>query len=204
MTRWLLAIAALSLAVPARAEGPPARRWTVGARVGFAFGLGKLDGTTEMRDAVDQQIPVQLDVAFRVRPRLAVGAYGAYGFGRVSGTMQVSCGGGGACTSTALRLGGQVLYYFEGEERTPWIGLGAGWQSLSVDTGPVELEVTGWEYLVLQGGIDIHESARIHLGGFLSGSLGRFTRQTVGGFSTPLDARTHEWITLGVRGEFRL
>jgi hypothetical protein len=198
MTRWLLAFAALSAALPAAASD----RFTLGARAGYAVGLGYLDGASRMNDAVGEQIPIQLDAAYRVRPDLGVGAYLAYGFGRVSGDLKFTCGAG--CSADALRVGAQVLYYFPGERSAPWIGLGAGWESISVDTGAVRLKVTGWELLVVQGGIDVHESARLSLGGFLSASLGRYTEQQVGGLTTPLDERMHEWVTLGVRGEFKL
>lgn len=200
MTRWLIAVAALAAATPARA----ADRWTLGVRAGYALGLGYLDETSRMSDAVGEQIPVQLDLAFRVRRDLAVGAYLSYGFGRVTGDMQTTCGGGGTCTSDALRLGAQVLYYFPHERPAPWVGVGIGYESISVDTGPVDLKVTGYELLVLQGGIDVHESARVSVGAFLSVSLGRYTDQDVGGVRTPLDERLHEWVTLGVRGELRL
>ena len=194
-TCWLVFGAVWLAPAAARAD------WIVGVRSGYAFALGDRNASAPMSDLVPGQIPIQLDLGHRFG-KLTVGAYGSYGFGPVSGAAKTSCHDPGReCASTSLRVGGQAAYAFARplEPMSPWIGLGAGYESITLEPETV----SGIEWLVLQGGFDWRFGTGGSMGAFASLSFGTYTNIEGGGRSGALvDRRVHEWVTLGLRGTF--
>jgi hypothetical protein len=237
----------------ARAQSERAH-WSVGARAGYMFGLGDvggglaLDGSggdLALGDAVRWQLPVQLDVGYRITDRVTLGGYFSYGIGFPSGDLEDAvCDPGDLdCSVRSMRFGAQILVsllpkqvirHQECEcDRSwscdptcacdrdcgrrqaqrvdppvdPWVGLGIGYESVSIDFGGPDVKASGMEWLVAQAGIDFHPTPGFGIGPYASFSLGQYTDidSEIPGWIPDgqiQDKTFHEWITVGLRGEF--
>lgn len=210
--KLLLAAAAVAvLAGPVRSEAQVG----IGARIGYAFGVGDVggdpSGTLKMSDWISGQIPLQLDVMFHVIPGLSVGPYVSYGFGRVGGELknQVCDMTGVDCSSSDVRLGVQATYTLP-PPLPFWVGAGIGyeWSKLTAEGGgeSIDVKFRGWEVLNLQGGLDFLASPLLRVGPFMMLSLGRYDHGSASGFGggSIETKKMHEWIEIGVRGMFDL
>jgi hypothetical protein len=232
MRTLFLALAALGAAVPGLArpdpwqqaeERPYAPHFVVGVRSGYSWGLGDVAASMSLRDFVGFQVPVQLDVGFRLTPELLLGGYASYGFSRPTGATKDLCDGAGvSCSASALRGGVQLVWYLSDagsqsaslwrdprhgrDDTSGWVGFGAGYDSIKANVsgpgGSVDLSVSGLEAFV-QGGIDVYATRRSALALYAQISIGRFTSGEVGGTSGTLsEQRFHEWLTVGLQAEF--
>jgi hypothetical protein len=197
-------LAVLAVLIPAAAQA----QWSLGARTGYAIPLGDADGTAKMSDTVSGQIPLQLDIGYRLaNTQLTLGGYFSYGFGSVAGTTQDLCDlNNVSCSSSSLRVGVQMLYALATpqEPTQPWIGLGLGYDSITV-SGVNDVTISGTEFLNFQGGMDWKVGATGSLGAFASFSLGQYSDISGSGFSGTLaDKKMHQWLTVGLRGSFGL
>jgi Outer membrane protein beta-barrel domain len=199
---WMLVVA-LAVLVPAAAQA----QWSVGARTGYAIALGDADGTAKMTDITGGQVPMQLDIGYRLQnTQLTVGGYASYGFGSVSGATKDLCSlAGASCSTSSLRVGAQLLYTFADAKSPgePWIGTGLGYDSLKAELGGGSVTTSGFEFTLLQGGYDwrVGQGA---IGAFASFSLGEYSDLSAsnGASGTISDKKMHQWFTLGVRGTF--
>lgn len=187
-------------------------------------------GTFKQSDLTKGLIPLQLDASWRFSPAVSAGLYVSYGFGQAGSQLKTLCATQGAsCDSpSTLRYGVQGAYTFQtGGSFVPWLGLAAGIEQASFGvknfvygvipgTPPTPLvadlkgTLRGWE-AGLEGGADYRLSPALAVGPFASFSLGQYTVEDIslsgqgtvagGGVDTP---KTHEWLTLGVRGRFDL
>lgn len=212
----------------ARAEG-----FELGARVGYAFPMGKLSdqGTNNsLADAVSGMVPLQLDIGYRVLPSLMVGGYVMYGFGIVSDTIDKQCdalkalGADATCSAHDVRLGLQAQYHFAPKASLdPWLGAGIGYEWLTFGVHAARAGVSndtsvtgkGFEFINLQGGVDFAVAPGLGLGPFLSFSVGQYGESSTSCDGAGCDASDstsqdiddkalHQWLTLGVRGTFVL
>jgi len=201
-----------STAPKAESKGP--RGFELGARLGFGLGLGKIggDGYETMSNTVGSQVPLIVDVGYRITPNLYVGAYGQYGFGIVTSDK---CKGDISCSAQSYRLGANVHYHFMPEGSfDPWIGAGTGfeWLHLSQSQGPASSSatLTGFEIVNFQVGGDYHLSPNASIGPFASFSLGQYGNLSADngagltGSEEIKNTALHEWLTLGVKGTFDL
>lgn len=209
MRKWLVTgvvLAAVAVPTASRAQV------SLGARVGYAYGFGDVAGDLSMGDWVQHQIPIQVDLLYRLTPSLAIGAYGSYGFGFVGGDASDVCDAPGAdCSATVWRLGAQIVYSFAAMgQAAPWAGAGIGyeWNQLDAEdpTGSVDTEFRGWEYLNLQGGVDWRVGEQLAVGPFVMISFGQYGEGEVSGVGSGsvADEKWHEWLTVGLRGRFDL
>jgi len=186
-------------------------QFTLGARVGYGFGLGDVaDSTTgplEMSDWNEGQVPIQLDALFRLTPQLALGGYASYGFG-VTGDV---CDFPGAdCDGSVIRLGLQGTYSFPTTgSLAPWLGVGAGYEWNTIDDGFDEATFKGWEYLNLQAGGDFRVGTQFWVGPYVMYSIGQYTdvenEGVSGNFDEEIpDKAMHQWLSFGLRGKFDL
>jgi hypothetical protein len=203
MRRFCLSVAALAMLVPAAAQA----QFTVGARTGYAIAMGDAGGTLKMTDMVSGQIPLQLDIGYRIQDTaLTVGGYVSYGFGALASTAKTQCDlDGASCSASALRLGAQLLYSFADpkQQGEPWVGVGLGYDKLTLkESGFADTSLSGFEFLILQGGYD-WKFGTGSLGAFASFSLAQYSDIEVAGLSGTIpDKKVHEWLTLGIRGAF--
>ncbi len=213
-------------AVLAAAVMPTASRaqLQLGLRVGWASAMGDAletkgtsmtpSQTVKMSDWIEAQIPLQLDVGYRVTPEITVGAYGSYGFGDTGGQYVDACRiYGWDCSASVVRAGVEATYAFTkvSPRIVPWAGLGAGYEwaeSVAKRAGSenVRTRYEGWELLDLQAGADYRVSASFAVGPYVMYSLGRYSGGSDGGVSFSGSANTtmHQWLGIGVRGTYGL
>lgn len=216
MLRKLLLVAAVAavLVGPARSEAQVG----LGARIGYAFGMGDVGGdpagNLKMSDFIEAQIPLQVDLMFHVVPGLSIGPYFSYGFGRTGGDTDDVCSLSGVdCTASIMRLGAQVTYTLP-PPLPLWVGAGIGyeWSKLKVEGGGEsgEIKFRGMELINLQVGADFLATPALRFGPFAMLSLGRYSNaDATGAFSGGAEAsipdkKLHEWLEIGLRGMFDL
>ncbi len=190
------------LAVPAAASA----QLSLGARLGYGAVGGEVVKDVETSSWVDHEIPIQVDVSFKLLPRLSLGAYYAYGFGSVKS-------GSGLDSANDTRAGVQAAFAFlPGETLNPWIGAGTGWGWLNAKGGGVEMTISGWEMLTVQGGLDYGLSKTAAVGLFASYSTGEYrngkitipgTKWASGSIGSG-EVASHNLFTIGVRGTLDL
>jgi hypothetical protein len=195
-----------------------------GLRVGYGIALGDAAGgpDDELSDGISGQIPLILDVGYRVIPSLFIGVYAQYGFGIVGDRISEPCDVTDQidCSAQDIRLGIQGLFHVSpGEKLDPWIGLGFGyeWMTLAVEGGGLEFSSTfsGFELFNLQAGLDVAVSEHFYLGPFLSFSFAQYDTVSTdcsGAAIAPIcsasiegdieDTALHHWLILGVRGAY--
>ena len=187
-------------------------------------------GTFKQSGLAKGQVPVQLDAAWRFTPALSGGLYLGYGFAQTGSKLKDLCSTpGSSCDSpSTLRYGVQAAWTFQTSRYVdPWIGLAVGVESASfqvkqfiygLNPGPpptplqADLKGTlrGWQ-ASLEGGVDHRLSATFLAGPYLGVGVGQYTVQhitlsdqgTVAGGGVD-SAKTHQWLSLGVRGRFDL
>jgi opacity protein-like surface antigen len=186
-------------------------------------------GSFKQNDLAKGAVALQVDASWRFSSSLSAGLYYGYGLGTAGSKLKTFCSTPGAsCDSpTTSRYGVQAAYTLGlGLPIDPWIGVSAGLQTASFKvknfiygvnpfTAPptplvADLKGTlrGWEAGV-EGGVDFRLIGPVVIGPFVSVGIGQYTVQDVslsdqgkvkgGGVDT---AKTHEWITLGLRGRF--
>jgi hypothetical protein len=192
-----------------------------GLRVGYGLPFGELRADSDLNDGISGQIPLWLDVGYRLNPALFLGGYVQYGFGFVGGAIDESCDDtdGVDCSATDIRLGLQLHYHIAPRSTAnPWLGLGVGyeWMSLGVEAGGDEAVFTssGFEFINLQAGLDFGLADHLFAGPFISLSLGQYDEVSVdcdGAICSTLgragdaeieDTATHGWFVLGVRATY--
>lgn len=188
-------------------------------------------GTFKQSGLASGVVVLQVDATWRFTEALSGGLYYGYGIGRSGSKLKNLCSTQAAsCDSpTTARYGVEAAYAFmQGGQVEPWVGLSAGLQSASfrvknfvygVNTGtspPTPLASTlkgtlrGWE-AALEGGADYRLGKEFVVGPLVAIGVGQYTVEDVkvdalgkvagGGVDNP---KTHEWITLGLRGRFDL
>jgi len=202
-------------AAPASGEwDPKGTHFEASVRVGFGIPLGDAFSvsaagltSTKLGDYSSFTIPVMLDVGVRLGGAVFLGAYFSYGF--AGSTDPAACGSGFTCSPSTLRFGGQVHWHPLGSAGTdPWIGLGSGYERVSIGVegsgGSGSYEFSGWEYGILQLGIDFPLGSVVRIGPWVSFSLGQYGTEsasgTRGSASEPIPEKAmHQWLMGGIR-----
>ena len=193
-----------------------------GLRAGYGVPFGKATdaATRDMNEATSGILPLWVDIGYRLTPNVFAGAYFQYGIGFVSSEFPDTCDTQGVdCSTSSIRLGGQVHYHFVPEGRAdPWLGYGFGyeWWRLGEQTPTRELSVTarGFELANFQVGVDFYPEPHFYLGSFVSFSLDQFNSVDVTCSGTAAttcallgdadiqDKSVHQWLLFGIRGGF--
>jgi len=179
----------------------------VGLRAGYAFGLGDAARSSPMSASLAGEVPLELDVGYRVLQRLTVGVYASYG-----PVLVGSVCGGNSCSGSVVATGVGATYSFDRLlGLAPWAGVffGYEWASYHAGSGSDHLDVSlrGFDFLGLEGGADYPLGEHFAVGPFLSLSLGSYANLSVasplgevsGGVPSP---STHLWLGIGVRGTY--
>jgi outer membrane protein len=204
----VVALAALFPSVP-RAEV------SLGLRLGYAAAQGNVGGQLNMDEWVNGQVPVQLDGLVRVAPRLSIGAYGSYGFGRGGGDVKAICNQPGvSCALHLVRVGVQAVYELTPGTMAPWVAAGTGyeWNSSHFEGGGQAQDVTfhGLEWLNVQLGGDFKAAPSLAVGPYVMASVGQYDHGALGsskrgGFGGEASERSiHAWAQVGIRARFDL
>ncbi len=206
----------------------------LGLRVGYAIPMGKSGvvpaqdgGVTDtssgsLHDSIKGMVPIWLDAGYRINPALYVGAFFQYGFAFVNKDKNPTCSQGFSCSAHDIAFGANVHYHLLPDAQfDPWIGAGLGYElvtaglSGSFDGVSVDGSVTlkGFQFLILEAGGDIKATPDFAIGPFVNFALGELTSwsstATGAGVSENQsgdlqDTGLHEWLTLGVRGQYNL
>lgn len=186
----------------------------VGARLGYGIPLGKVhsmgDGDNALSDSISGQIPLQLDLGYRLDPQLLLGGYFQYG---IAFPSDDACDPDGvSCSASNVRLGLQAQYHFDPiTVDGAWIGGGIGyeWMTVHVEAGGIDgsVQVRGFEFLNLQGGYDFVVADKLRVGPYALLSIGQYSGSTVetAGISqsNSIDEKAiHSWLMLGVKGSY--
>jgi hypothetical protein len=203
----LAAVASLFLLSPSPAAAQSAQDrpgFDIGLRLSAGLPLGKIASGTlsgDLSDSIKVLIPLQLDLGYRVNGTFTVGGYFAYGYAVTKG-----CDPGSSCSATDTRVGLQGTMRFpSGGSFVPWVGLGLGYEWLTLKQDSQSASVKGWEFLNLQVGGSFLASPEFGIGPFASFSVARYGEIEYGGVSVDIpDTAFHEWLQIGVRGTFSL
>jgi outer membrane protein W len=207
-------------AAPAAATAPSRGAIEIGLRLGVGFPLGH-EGETAGETSDDKLssdlkaiIPIAIDAGYRINPNVYVGVLFQYGFGIVATDNNPTCasGSGVSCSGSDLRLGVDLHFHFApGQSFDPWLGVGAGYEWLSLDAtaGGVDAgaTATGFEFGNVQLGGDIPVAPNFAIGPFVSLSFGEYgdVSFSQGGASMDMTITSksfHEWLEFGVRGVY--
>jgi hypothetical protein len=177
--------------------------WEIGLRSGYAFAMGDMDASIKFSDFTAGQIPIQIDLGYRMQS-FTFGGYFSYGFGSVAGLTKDLCDlAASDCSTSSVRFGGQVLWSLAapGAQTVPWLGVGLGYDSVKLKAEG-DATISGVE-LPLQGGLDWRVGQSSFVGLFASFSIGRYTdMKTDEGSASIAETRVHQWLTIGVRANF--
>ena len=217
--------AALLAASTARAAEPAQSGFEIGVRTGYAFAAGNRGATPTQTDQpvgdyVAGQVPLWLDVGYRLNADFYLGGFAQYGFGIVNDDRQDLCRNANVdCSASDTRLGLMGRYHIPtGSQLSPWLGFGVGyeWGTFSlhqslIGSSNTDQTWSGFEFANLQLGADYHVAPKVALAPFVSVSFGQFrgisTKTTTGMTTTTTDedvaeTAVHEWILIGVRAAF--
>jgi opacity protein-like surface antigen len=189
----------------------------LGARLGYALPFGKVADMQKgnLSDGITGQVPLILDIGYRINPNFYVGGYGQFGYGLVNSDSCPSASGV-SCSAQSYRIGVNVHYHIMPDQAfDPWVGIGTGYEWLHVSeskgSDSAGATVRGFEIVNLQLGGDYHLARNATIGPFASFSIGQYSNASssrngtdVPGDTSIQNTALHEWLTLGVRGRFDL
>jgi hypothetical protein len=202
-------------------------RLKLGARLGLAFpagyvyddrsvGGGVVEEGVPLGDVAGSMLPIWLEGGYMVTPNILVGLYFQYGIVFVADD---SCPPTTDCSGSDVRFGVQGQYHLKPNQKyDPWFGLGIGYEwfsyDASSDAGEASDTFSGFEFLNLQGGLEVNVANHIHVGPFMSISLGNYTKYSAdrdfagstlgsGSGSVP-ESAMHSWIMIGAKGSYSL
>lgn len=215
---FMLAALVAAVVLPTASQA----QFTLGLRLGYAPSMGdayEVAGTgAEMSDGVEAQIPIQVDVGYKLTPALTLGAYFSYGFGVLGGSLSDTCDEFDLdCSAQSVRLGVQALYAFNSvsPKWVPWAGAGFGyeWAGYTAEGMGLKEEesLSGFEFLNLQGGVDFKVTEKFGIGPYAMYSIAQYSSGTYKFTGDPdvevfdfADETMHQWLHFGVRGHFDL
>jgi outer membrane protein W len=182
--------------------------------------------TDKVADDISGMVPIWLDVGYRVNPAVYVGAFFQYGFASVNKDHNPTCSQGFSCSAHDIAFGANVHYHILPEGQfDPWVGAGLGYELLTANvsgsasfggttvTADATQTLKGFQFLVLEAGGDFKATPAFGVGPFVNFSLGQYSSWsssvTSGGTTQDesgdvQDKGMHEWLTIGLRGQYDL
>jgi hypothetical protein len=203
MRKWTpIALAAAALLAPSVSQA----QLSLGLRAGYAKATGdlaKVDGASiSQKDFVSSQVPIQLDLDYRLFLGLTVGVYASYGFGSVSDAAAGCSATGVSCTGRIVRAGAQATFTFPLPLLKPWVGAGMGYEWARVARSSAKaLTASGLEAFNGQLGLDL-DLGYLRVGPFLTYTLGKYDASTLGDAtvgSADVQAARHGFLYYGLR-----
>ena len=205
------ALACTSLSARADEE----RGLSAGVRVGYAIPVGDAYTNRSLGDFAGGANPWWFDLGYRFNPHLYVGAFYQFAMtyppnhtcGRTPGGVAQSCDG------NYQKFGVDAAFHILPTHLLdPWVGVGIGYEisrtNFFANPGnETNYVARGWQYFDIQLGADFLFSRRIPFGPFLDLSFSQYSYASNGdqnGKSADayIASTLHEWLTLGIRGQF--
>ncbi len=204
-----VALAALLLSPTAAGADEPARPWSVGLALGYAFPVGSAERGSRLSDTTRGLVPLELVAAYRFTPTLGLEAVAFGSFG-----IPTLCQSASDCTSSlgtdlALALRARVELPVLGRlAPSAALGLGYEWSTSRLSdsgvgssrayAGPTVLSAEVYAPFVL--------SPRWRLGPTVGAWVGTFTRSTLQTSATSTSGAVaehalHAWVPVNVRLE---
>jgi hypothetical protein len=199
----------------------------IGFRTGYAIPSGSIDGDSgdplgnPLSNYTSGVIPFWFDAGYRLAwPSIFVGGYFQYGVGLGAGNDGQSpsaCSAAGlSCSAHVIMVGLQAQWHIlPSGTLDPWVGLGIGMEFASASesgssipsgaSGSTTISASGWDYQIIQGGLDIHLVRDFSFGPFIMFAVGEYSTESQssshgGSQSVTINSNAlHEWVTLGVR-----
>jgi len=219
--RLVLLLAALAVPAAAFAQAPyyypPQRRdqgLNLGARIGYGAPWGDLSSDVgSVGSFVPGKIPIWLELGYRLNRVFSINLYGELSPAWVDSTY---CVPGFECGASNFRLGVDMQFHLGAHQPVdPWFGVGIGLEWLNARyfdgaNGASAHETwSGWEFPLLEAGLDLAASPNFSIGPYVSLSIGQYTQYTLDelGTSTSYGIGSpayHGWLQIGVKGTFKL
>jgi outer membrane protein len=205
-----VAAAMALVCMPAQADEQSG--FALGVRTGYGVPMGSAKSGTTLASLDGGMIPFWLDLGYRFSPNFYLGGFFQYG---LTFPPTHLCPAGGSCDGYDLKGGIDFQYHFMPSHTfDPWAGLGVGYEVSRVFETSASFDESsaiyhGLQFLDVQLGADLHCSKLVPFGPFIDLSFGQFSKETLKdatGTSSdiPMSSTMHEWLTLGVRGQFNL
>jgi hypothetical protein len=182
---------------------------SVGVRTGYGIPVGAAKSGLSLGDYAGGMIPFWFDLGYRLDPHWYVGVYFQFGltFPPNHSCPQASCDG------SDLRGGINVTYNFMPSQKVdPWLGIGTSYEVNRVyveDESQTETSQIyhGFDYLNIEGGIDLRFVKHLPFGPFFDFSLGQYSYERLNNDNAmssdiPTTSKMHEWLDLGLRARF--
>ena len=152
----------------------PQRGLEVAVGVGYGIPLGGFGETSAFNTTmsldywITGELPISLDLGYRINRRFVVGLFGQFGFGLVNKSHTIPCDEGVTCSARVSLLGAGLIWNILPDAfAAPWVGLGAGseWSSIT-QSGRIQTSATnrGPVYAVLRGGAEVAIARGLRLG----------------------------------------
>ena len=214
-------LVAVLAAPPAFGQGEPGRQpergIEVAVGVGYGVPLGGFGETSVFNTSmsldywITAEVPISLDLGYRINRRFVVGLFGQFAFGFVNESHTIPCDDGVSCSARVGVIGADLVWNsLPGALAAPWIAVGAGteWSTIK-QSGRIQTSATnrGPTYAVLRGGADFAIGHGLSVGPFASLSFGRYQTETLSGEvangqPTFTATAVHEWLVFGARGTY--
>jgi hypothetical protein len=203
-----LAAAFALLAAPAAVRAADHTGFAIDLRVGYAAPMGDAAKGDKLSDDVQYGIPLRLDLGYRFTNAFSLALYLDYAFDKPKG-----CPSGVSCSAGTLGLGLEGFWHFTPDgDYDVWAGAGIGAESSVLKATGSGIDtvagIAGIQF-PLQVGVDFPVGA-LSVGPFLGLTVAQYNKEgvsTTGGtptLSTIPDKAWHEWLVIGVRGNFRI
>jgi hypothetical protein len=187
---------------------------TTGATSVTLNGITASVPASDLSSSVNGQLPLWLDVGYRISPEIYVGGFLQFGVIFPANNQTTGCGQNGqSCGGNDVLAGVDFHYHFLPKTSfDPWAGVGVAyeWLNTSSSSGGQSSggQLAGWQYVNFQLGGDYKIAPNIGIGPFVMLSLGQYDSYSFSGSqgaSTSGDVPSkalHEWLTFGVRGTY--
>ena len=186
----------------------------LGLGIGYSMPFGDALKGESMTNLYSGEIPIELELSYKLTHAFSLGVYGGYGYGIVtpSGRLEADVAASGVIQSIATwRVGVQGEYELgKMGAGTPFLGARVGYvtESVTGKNGWGNSSASGWEWLTLVFGVDFQAARGVAIAPYVSGAIGQYTDlKPAGGSSASIpggDQTLHGWLTIGVRGTYGL
>jgi len=187
------------------ADEPTSRNhgFELGLRTGYGLPFGKTtgsgptptttngantqseNGAAALGDSVKGQVPLGLDIGYRITPAWYAGVYLNYGFTSLAENFDEICSQNGiSCAAHSARVGVNVHYHFlPAAKLDPWVGLGFGYELLGYKISGPDSDagalLRGWELVNLQVGADYRVARGLRIGPVATFTLAQYSHFSV-------------------------
>ncbi|MES1179019.1 MAG: outer membrane beta-barrel protein [Myxococcales bacterium] len=198
-------------------EAPRARPFEIGVSSGYsAVGLGSRLSYADI-DSL-WEVPLLIDVGYRVSKHFSVGAYGEVGF--IDSTSDSVEDAEESLDGHHYRLGVEAIYHSAPERHVqPWLGVGLGYDTLRLnyhfrstfppfgneppDPGSsTPIRASGFELGHVQLGIDFALVPWLSFGPYVGASVVDYSKRR--GFAEPSEDDFSVWSTIALKATLRL